>query len=314
MALYRVTVYSGPDNEDKLFAALRDLRLYWYRKEIVFEDGRRVSEYEFYVPEDALSTVLDRVYAALDLRRKENGVYIQRVEAGRARSRRVLGKRWSPRPFSLRVRPIEELIEEAQDYATASALQAALAAIAGMVAVAGIVADSIPLIIGAMLLSPILSPIYSMAVSLSLARPRLMMRSASSLAALAASAFLASVLGSLVIRGLGGVPDLARIGQVYSPGLLDAVVGVMLGVAVSLAPLSRVNESLIGVAVAAALIPPLAASALALTYGVVSTSLAAFTKALVNLAGLLAGSTGSFLLLISLLANNRARSRGGAVA
>jgi len=307
LAFYRVTVYASPGEAERLENTLADLRLYWYRVDRSFTGSQSAVEYVFYVPESALRNVLARVYESIDLRKRENGVYIERVEAGRARSRHVLGRRWTRRLLDLQQRPVEEILEEAEDHSLASLLQIALAGIAGLVAVAGIVSSSIPLLIGAMLISPILSPIYAAAVALTLSRPRTLARAAASLGLLVGAAFTVSLAGAAMIRLAGQAAGLDQALAPYRPGVLDVVVGLLLGVAVSLAALARVNESLTGVAVAAALIPPLAAAALATAYGQAEQALAAIAKAGVNAGGLIAGSTVTLKFLLS-----RA-PRGGAV-
>jgi len=299
MAFYRITVYASPEEAEKLENTLRELRLYWYRSERAFTGPEPTVEYVLYVPEAGLSTVLERIYESIDLRRRANGVYIERVEAGRARSRQVLGRRWTRKLLEVRQRPLEELLEEAEDHSMASMLQIALAAIAGLVAVAGIMAESMPLLIGAMLISPILSPIYAIAVSLTLSKPRILARAAASLGFLVGAAFTASMGGALLIRLAAPSLEAISLLSSYSPGVLDVFVGVILGVAVSLAALARVNESLTGVAVAAALIPPLAASALGLAYGDPGAALDGLVKAGVNAGGLVAGSTVTLKVLLA---------------
>jgi len=299
VAFYRITVYASPGEAERLEKTLEELRLYWYRSEKAFTGPDKTVEYILYVPEAGLSTVLERIYESIDLRRRANGVYIERVEAGRARSRHVLGRRWTRRLLEIRQRPLEELLEEAEDHSMASMLQIALAAIAGLVAVAGIMAESVPLLIGAMLISPILSPIYAIAVSLTLSKPRILARAAASLGLLVGAALTASLAGALLIRLAAPGLEATALLSPYSPGILDVFVGVILGVAVSLAALARVNESLTGVAVAAALIPPLAASALGLAYGDPGAALDGLVKAGVNAGGLVAGSTVTLKVLLA---------------
>jgi len=250
VVFYRITVYASPEESEKLENTLKELRLYWYRSESSFSGSDPTVEYILYLPEAGLNTVLERIYESIDLRRRANGVYIERVEAGRARSRHVLGRRWTRRLLEIRQRPLEELLEEAEDHSMASMLQIALAAIAGLVAVMGILTGSIPLLIGAMLISPILSPIYAIAVALTLSKPRILARAAASLGFLVGAAFTASMGGALLIRLAAPSLEATMLLSPYSPGILDVFVGVILGVAVSLAALARVNESLTGVAVA----------------------------------------------------------------
>ncbi|BAN90400.1 DUF389 domain-containing protein [Aeropyrum camini] len=301
MPLYRVTVYASEAEAERVREVLREARLYWYESAATFNGEGSAIAFEIYAPEEALQDVLPGLYRAVDLRRRENAVYMEKVEAGIGASRRILSRRFLRRVRILRGRPLEEVLDEAEDRSSIDLLQALLAAIAGVVALAGLTMGSTPLLVGAMLLSPILSPIYSVAVGLSFGRLRVAGGGAASLAILALIALASSTAAAFIVStlwpGSAATQPLEHLRQTYSPGAADLVIGLALGAAVSLAAVARLNEPLIGVAVAAALIPPLAALGLGIALLDYKLGLAALAKALANAAGLLAGSTLTFNIL-----------------
>ncbi|MCB0984077.1 MAG: TIGR00341 family protein, partial [Ilumatobacter sp.] len=142
---------------------------------------------------------------------------------------------------------------------------AVLQILAVTIAVMGLVTDSAAVVIGAMLVAPLMSPIMGVAASLSMgwiaraARTMLLV-----LVAAAGSVALAYLLTSFV-PGSGLTAEvLART----SPGATDMVVALAAGLAGAYATVRpNVSASLAGVAVAVALVPPLAAVGVALQAG-----------------------------------------------
>ncbi|GBF09638.1 membrane protein [Aeropyrum pernix] len=303
LPLYRVSVYASESEADRVREVLKGTKLYWYEYSPVFNSETSVAAFEIYAPEEALQDLLPGLYRAIDLRKRENAFYMEKVETGVGASRRVLSRRFLRSVRILRSRPLEEVLDEANDRSSVDLLQALLAAIAGVVALAGIITGSMILLVGAMLLSPILSPIYSAAVGLSFGRLEIAVRGGFSLLILTllalASSTTAAVIVSVFLPGSDAVLGAAR--QAYTPHYIDLIIGFALGAAVSLAAVARLNEPLIGVAVAAALIPPLAALGLGLAFLDYELSLGSLAKASANMAGLLAGSTVTFNILRRLL-------------
>ena len=135
--------------------------------------------------------------------------------------------------------------------------------LAAIIATLGLLLDSAAVIIGGMLVAPLMSPIIGVALSIALGNVRLLRDAAESTIK---GAFLAIVVG-LFVASIS--PLSAVTGEILArtrPNLLDLVVALASGAAGAYA-MSRkgVSAALPGVAIAAALVPPL---------GVVGTGLA----------------------------------------
>jgi uncharacterized hydrophobic protein (TIGR00271 family) len=134
-----------------------------------------------------------------------------------------------------------------------------------LVAVMGLSADSAAVVIGAMLLAPLMVPVMAIAAAISMALPRHLLRAAT----IVAVASLASVLLAFVVAMV--LPDGQLPGEVLSrtsPDLRDLLVALAAGAAGAYATVrTDVSSALPGVAVAVALVPPLAAVGLTLEGG-----------------------------------------------
>ena len=139
-----------------------------------------------------------------------------------------------------------------------------------LIATLGLVANSVAVIIGAMLLAPLMTPILAVAASLVLADMKALVTSAAILVAgiLAAVATAAGAtwigLGDLTIASALPTEIVGRT----LPSLLDLGVAVSAGLAAGyVVTHRRVLASLPGVAIAVALVPPLATVGITLELG-----------------------------------------------
>lgn len=215
----------------------------------------------FYAPVNALGEILDELRERLDLRRRDNMIVIVDVESGLGFPYRY-GKRRLLSRAGLLTRPLEILIEEAEDKARIGITHMVLAMIAGVVALIGLFESNPYIVIGAMLVSPIIGPIYSAGIGIALGKTRLLFTSLYSLTVLLVSAFISALMVAMISYIVGASPRIGTPIVNYSTMVIPAV----LGVAVIASEASNTLESLSGVAIAAALIPPLAATAYGLFY------------------------------------------------
>jgi uncharacterized hydrophobic protein (TIGR00271 family) len=137
------------------------------------------------------------------------------------------------------------------------------------IAAFGLLADSTAVVIGAMLVAPLMTPILGMAVSLVLTEPDRLAASARTVAVGAAGAIAVGWLISWVASG--GITADNLPGEVLSrtsPGLLDLGVAVAAGLAGGYLMIDReAAASAAGVAIAVALVPPLASVGICLENG-----------------------------------------------
>ncbi|MCB0970083.1 MAG: DUF389 domain-containing protein [Acidimicrobiales bacterium] len=134
----------------------------------------------------------------------------------------------------------------------------ALMAFASIIASVGVVVESTAVVIGAMLIAPLMVPLMGTAFSTVMGWPRRMARC---LSVAASGIVLAITTGALVGAVLPRTVDVATNTEIVSrtsPTSVDLVIAVAAGAAGAYAMARRdVSDSLPGVAVAIALVPPL---------------------------------------------------------
>ncbi|MBO7941695.1 DUF389 domain-containing protein, partial [Streptomyces sp. S9] len=123
------------------------------------------------------------------------------------------------------------------------------------IATLGLLQNSVAVIIGAMLISPLMGPIIELGMGLATFDLRTIRGSLAALAAGVAAALLIAV--AIVIVSPLQEPT-AEILARTQPTLFDLLVAVFSGLAGAYATVTRKGETIVGVAIATALMPPLA--------------------------------------------------------
>ena len=148
----------------------------------------------------------------------------------------------------------------------------------------GLIADSVAVIIGAMLVAPLMTPMLGMAASLVLADPVRLLRS---FGVLVGGTLLAILTGYIVALTAPGGQAANQLTQEIlaraDPSLLDLFVAVAAGLAggyVLTHP--RASAALAGVAIAVALVPPLATVGITLALGATDEAQGALLLFLTN--------------------------------
>jgi len=141
----------------------------------------------------------------------------------------------------------------------------AMTGMATAIASLGLIQNSPAVVIGAMLVAPLMTPMIGAGLSLVQGNQRLMRESAYSIC----YGFLLALSLGLVIGFLSGAteltPELAARGK---PGLLDMAVAILSGMAAAYAQARpSLSGALPGVAIAAALVPPIATGGISLSMG-----------------------------------------------
>lgn len=167
--------------------------------------------------------------------------------------------------------------------------------VAATLASLGLLLNSAAVIIGAMLVAPLMSPLNAFAVGLSTARLDLILRALlTTLVGVAIASLVGWIMGTLVPLQ---VPTSEMMGRV-APNLLDAGVALAAGVVGSYATARKdIPAALAGVAIAAALVPPICTFGLMLAFGKISMSLGAGLLFLTNMVSIIVIATGVFAWL-----------------
>lgn len=185
-----------------------------------------------------------------------------------------------------------DIYQALRENAVASATFLTLMALSTMLATLGLFANSAPVLIGAMILAPLMAPLISLAMGTVRQDQVLMTQAGKTLLAGLLLALFCGALLSLMIPLKILTPEMsARV----SPNLLDLGVAIISGVAAAYAnSRSEIAKSLAGVAVAVALVPPLATTGVAIAWLDWDMISGSFLLFLTNLAGIVLAAAVTF--------------------
>lgn len=187
----------------------------------------------------------------------------------------------------------EEVYSKAKKYDSFSHVETALVGLSASVAAYGLALDNLALLIGAMMLAPMLAPFVSSALSVSVGDFSLMK---GALAEGATSVVLTIAVGLASVAVIP-VDMTSAMRLVASPGLPSVLLALMVGSAAALSFATGAKEQIAGVAVAIALVPPLAAVGIGIRMANLSFSLQAASVAAMNLASIVVAGFATFRLL-----------------
>jgi uncharacterized hydrophobic protein (TIGR00271 family) len=189
----------------------------------------------------------------------------------------------------------KDLYQALRENAAPSSVFLTLMILSTLLASVGLFADSPPVIIGAMILAPLMGPIISLAMAIARQDETLLRGSLSTLFTGLMLALGFAVMASwLIPLELPTSEITARL----RPNLLDLAVAVISGIAGAYAHArAAVAKSLAGVAIAVALVPPLAVTGIGIGWGDPTIVWGAFLLFLTNLAGIVLAAAITFLVL-----------------
>ncbi len=200
--------------------------------------------------------------------------------------------RWTPR---LTITERTDVIEQAGDLTRANTNFIVMIILSGFLASIGLLQNSAAVIIGAMLVAPLMSPLMGFGVGLAIGQLDMMRRSALTVAHGVLMVILVSVLLGVVFPLPSPTTEMLARGR---PNLLDMGVALASGAAGAFAMARRdIPAALAGVAIAAALVPPLCTTGLALGLGNGSLILGAGTLSIVNIICISIAAAGVFAIM-----------------
>lgn len=187
----------------------------------------------------------------------------------------------------------EEIYSKAQESAEFTKEQWALIAVSSAIAAYGLALDNVIVVIGAMMLAPMLSPFVSGAISIVVGDRSLMLDSLSA----GLKSVLIAIAVSFVVMLPFPVGNNPVIDLVVSPGILTVLLSILVGSAAALSFATGFRDQIAGVAVAIALVPPLAAVGIGLKMQDAVFVLKAASVATINLLAVLVSGSVTFRLL-----------------
>jgi uncharacterized hydrophobic protein (TIGR00271 family) len=170
-----------------------------------------------------------------------------------------------------------------------------LISLSAIIAALGLIINSAAVVIGAMLVAPLMSPIVGVGLAMVLGNIRFLRLS---VGAVARGALLALVVGAVIGVFQIGKPLTPELLARTQPSIVDLLIALFSGIAAAYAlSKSTAAAALPGVAIAAALVPPLATSGVVFTAGYFVESLGALLLFVTNFIAITIGSAVVFLIL-----------------
>jgi len=245
----KITVRARTEHEAKLHALFEDKVHY-----VTNVDG--VVSIRVYLRDEELDEMLSSVESMLDMRYKDNIIEVTTPDFVVSS---VL-KRQQEEDAKKHVTTTEELLGMARSYDYLDLNKVLLVAIAGVIALLGLLQNNSTIVIGAMLVSPLLGPINAFVFNTSMGRGRQAVRNVGSLILMLVLVF---VLCIAITKGLAHISELFITNEILirtDTSVKYFFIAILLGFATILASIKGIPESIAGVAIAAALLPPTAAA------------------------------------------------------
>jgi len=183
----------------------------------------------------------------------------------------------------------EELYARAEDLSPANSTFFAFLILSTVIATTGLLLDSAATIIGAMVVAPLMGPAVSASVGTILDDPVMTRRGLKlQVVGLLAAIVTAAVMGwflqqtVLIPPGLD-IRTIPQVAERTSPNFLSLFLALGSGIAGSLSIMRGSGSTLVGVAIAVALVPPAATSGLGIAFGLTGVAIAGAVLVVVNL-------------------------------
>jgi uncharacterized hydrophobic protein (TIGR00271 family) len=168
-----------------------------------------------------------------------------------------------------------------------------LVAVSTLIASFGLIANSTAVVIGAMLVAPLMTPIFGISLALVRGEAKLLGRAArAEIVGVVAAVTMGFILGLL----LGDIEPTPEMLSRTRPNLFDLIVAVLAGFAGAYALIDeKISPALPGVAIATAIVPPLANSGLCLALGEVRGGIGSFLLFFANFLSILIVASATFI-------------------
>ena len=226
----------------------------------------------FPLPTSAVESVLDQLRSEAGIGRDAYTVVLD-AETVVSQKYEQLEKEWESGEEGERIAR-EELVARASDLAPDWVPFLAMTFLSALVATAGLLLDSAAVVVGSMVIAPLIGPAMATSVGSVVDDHELFVRgvklqAAGALLAVAGAALFAAALRYSNIIPLGAMEVLAidEVQERLSPGVPSLVVALAAGVAGALSLSSGVSAALVGVMIAAALVPPTAVVGIGIAWG-----------------------------------------------
>jgi uncharacterized hydrophobic protein (TIGR00271 family) len=190
---------------------------------------------------------------------------------------------------------IQDTLLQMRDSSKTTSIFLTLMILSTLLATVGVFQDSIPSVVGAMILAPLMAPIISLSMGAARSDRKMIKNSMLTLFIGIVSALLFSSILT-VFMPLDVVTS--QISSRINPNILDLFVAIFAGIAGAYASAKEeVAKSLAGVAIAVALVPPLCVTGIGLGWANLEIIYGSFLLFMTNLFGMVVSASLTFIIL-----------------
>jgi uncharacterized hydrophobic protein (TIGR00341 family) len=268
-----------------------------YNLKLAIADNNKLIHYNVIVPDIISRTVINELSDILDTTIKEIYLISQTLDSAISDYSDKLHEEEKLKNVKKDKKTTEEFKTLTEPSVELKKNLLFMIAIASTVALVGLFANNASLVIGAMLLSPLLGPITAFSFNAAVGQPKKMYKAAKSgliltLVIIAIGAGLTALASSFIELEL--TPEIFARTEM-TPVFL--VVAILLGLAGGIAMSSDIPGILVGVAIAAALVPPAVVTGISLAMLDYDMFINSLTLTIANILGLILGTMIVFFAL-----------------
>ncbi|WP_420544614.1 DUF389 domain-containing protein [Nitrosopumilus sp.] len=217
-----------------------------------FEDVE-LARYIITAPDDLAPNIIDSLSKIVNTKQRDIFITTNKIDATVSEYLHdLVGKIKKPKKIP---QVVEELIPQTEPFVHFKKDLLIMIMISTVIASAGLYMNSPAVVIGAMLISPLIDPLTVFSFNAAIGRPEKMLRSFVSGFVLIVTVVAVSSTVSLIAIQFVELPITHEIETKTSPSPVDVILGILLGVAAGIAMVSII-PGILGVAIAAALVPP----------------------------------------------------------
>lgn len=267
-----------------------------YHLELAISGESKLLRYTAISPDHLSRTVINEINDILDTRHSEIYLTSQEIEATISNYLENLVKETKPetKKTSKLMEEFHALIEPSVELKLTLLFMIIIASSAALV---GMFTNNASLVIGAMLLSPLLGPITAFAFNAAVGKPQKMFKAAINIFVLTVAVIATGAGLTAVASSFMEIPITNEILFRTEMSPVFLVVAVLLGLAGGIAMSSDIPGILVGVAIAAALVPPAVVTGIGIAILDFDIFINALTLTSANLLGLVLGTMAVFYIL-----------------
>lgn len=264
-----------------------------FYKETVLADELKIYEYTAIAPDNTARTILEKLSKILDTKQKEIMITSQTLDASFSYYLENLERQEKEKDTGILTEEFHAIAEPSVEF---NKDLFGMVIIASVAAVIGLFSNNAALVIGGMLLAPLIGPMTAFSFNAAVGQPRKMAKAAVNGASLLIAAFATAALLTLVASQFVDLPITDEILLRTETSFVFLALAIALGVAGGIAMSSSVPGILVGVAIAAALVPPSAVAGIGLSLWELDIFTNSLLLTIQNVIGLILGMMAVFFV------------------